>query len=96
MPPSSSFQLECAPTSFWGAEEQPSYVRLPLPKNQNSILTESDRRLQPHIHSHDLILYFMFSVYTSNALIGSPTAMFELLKKAAIAHPVEGNQDGSF
>ncbi|TVY92406.1 Urea active transporter [Lachnellula willkommii] len=43
-----------------------------------------------------IILYFMFSVYTSNALIGSPTAMFDLLKKASIARPVEGNQDGSY
>ncbi|TVY27571.1 Urea active transporter [Lachnellula hyalina] len=43
-----------------------------------------------------IILYFMFSVYTSNALIGSPSAMFDLLKKASIARPVKGNQDGSY
>ncbi|KAH6720051.1 hypothetical protein BKA61DRAFT_628974 [Leptodontidium sp. MPI-SDFR-AT-0119] len=34
-----------------------------------------------------IILYFMFSVSTSNALIGSPTAMFELLAEASKARP---------
>ncbi|KAG4431578.1 hypothetical protein IFR05_012933 [Cadophora sp. M221] len=43
-----------------------------------------------------IILYFMFSVYISNALIGSPTAMFELLAEASKARPVAGNQDGSY
>lgn len=43
-----------------------------------------------------IILYFMFSVYTSNALIGSPAAMFELLAAASKARPVAGNQDGSY
>lgn len=43
-----------------------------------------------------IILYFMFSVYMSNALIGSPTAMFELLAQASKARPVAGNQDGSY
>src|ERR1700733_12171659 len=43
-----------------------------------------------------IILYFMFSVYTSNALIGSPTKMFELLAEASVKRPVEGNQGGSY
>ncbi|PSS25659.1 hypothetical protein M430DRAFT_134300 [Amorphotheca resinae ATCC 22711] len=43
-----------------------------------------------------IILYFMFSVYTSNALIGSPSAMFELLKEASIKRPVAGNIGGSY
>jgi Na+/proline symporter len=43
-----------------------------------------------------IILYFMFSVYTSNALIGSPAKMFELLAQASIERPVTGNQDGSY
>jgi Na+/proline symporter len=43
-----------------------------------------------------IILYFMFSVYTSNALIGSPAAMWELLKEASIKRPVAGNQGGSY
>ena len=43
-----------------------------------------------------IILYFMFEVYVSDNLIGSPARMFELLKKAATQRPVEGNQDGSY
>ena len=43
-----------------------------------------------------IILYFMFCVYTSNALIGSPNAMSELLKEASMKRPVECNQDGSY
>lgn len=38
----------------------------------------------------------MFSVYTSNHLIGSSERMFELLHEAAKLRPVEGNQDGSY
>lgn len=43
-----------------------------------------------------IILYFMFQVYVSDDLIGSPARMFELLKKAANLRPVEGNQHGSY
>lgn len=43
-----------------------------------------------------IIMYFMFSVYTSNALIGSPSVMFDLLAKASISRPVDGNQEGSY
>ncbi|KAK4888314.1 hypothetical protein LTR27_012765 [Elasticomyces elasticus] len=43
-----------------------------------------------------IILYFMFDTYTSNALIGSPTRMWELLKHASEVRPVEGNTDGSY
>ncbi|KAJ9606800.1 hypothetical protein H2200_008810 [Cladophialophora chaetospira] len=43
-----------------------------------------------------IILYFMFQVYVSDDLIGSPSRMFDLLKKAAIQRPIEGNQDGSY
>lgn len=43
-----------------------------------------------------IILYFMFSAYATNAQIGSPTAMYQLLKKAAVKRPVSGNQDGSY
>ncbi|GAD98264.1 hypothetical protein AN7373.2 [Paecilomyces variotii No. 5] len=43
-----------------------------------------------------IILYFMFTTYTSSDLIGSPTEMYELLKEAAIKRPVEGNTDGSY
>ncbi|KAH0351698.1 solute symporter family transporter, partial [Aureobasidium melanogenum] len=43
-----------------------------------------------------IILYFMFNAYATNDLIGSPGEMFELLKKAAIQRPVEGNIHGSY
>lgn len=43
-----------------------------------------------------IILYFMFSVYSTSELIGSPAKMFELLEKAAIQRPVSGNMDGSY
>lgn len=43
-----------------------------------------------------IILYFMFEVYVSDDLIGSPSKMFELLKKAANIRPIDGNQDGSY
>ncbi|KAF7117687.1 hypothetical protein CNMCM5793_006810 [Aspergillus hiratsukae] len=43
-----------------------------------------------------IILYFMFSVYSTNELIGSPSAMFDLLQKAAVQRPIDGNQDGSY
>ncbi|KAJ6582933.1 solute symporter family transporter [Mycena vulgaris] len=52
-------------------------------------------------YSHTMILmivmlYFMFSVYTTNPLIGSPAAMYSLLQEAAIKRPVAGNLDGSY
>lgn len=52
-------------------------------------------------YSHGLILmiiimYFMFSVYTSNPTIGSPSAMYDLLHQAAIKRPVAGNSKGSY
>jgi hypothetical protein len=43
-----------------------------------------------------IILYFMFEVYASDALIGSPSAMYDLLKKAGKERPVAGNQEGSY
>ncbi|KAJ6045802.1 hypothetical protein N7499_003705 [Penicillium canescens] len=43
-----------------------------------------------------VILYFMFSVYSTNDLVGSPSAMFELLQTAAVKRPVDGNLDGSY
>jgi Na+/proline symporter len=43
-----------------------------------------------------VIIYFMFSVYCTNPLLGSPAAVFELLKEASVLRPVDGNQDGSY
>ena len=38
----------------------------------------------------------MFSVYATNSQIGSPSAMYNLLKEAAVKRPVAGNEGGSY
>lgn len=38
----------------------------------------------------------MFDAYATNSLIGSPSAMYDLLLKAAVQRPIAGNQDGSY
>ena len=43
-----------------------------------------------------IILYFMFVTYATNSQIGSTSAMYRLLKDAALKRPVSGNQDGSY
>lgn len=43
-----------------------------------------------------IILYFMFDVYVRNPLIGSPKAMYELLREASQQRPVSGNHEGSY
>jgi Na+/proline symporter len=43
-----------------------------------------------------IMLYFMFNAYATNDLIGSPGAMYDLLKKAAAQRPIAGNQGGSY
>lgn len=43
-----------------------------------------------------IILYFMFSIYSTNELIGSPSAMFDLLQMAAVQRLINSNQDGSY
>lgn len=43
-----------------------------------------------------VILYFMFCTYATSLQIGSPSAMYHLLKEAALKRPVVGNQHGSY
>ena len=43
-----------------------------------------------------IIIMFAFTVYTTSDLLGSPAKVYELLMEAGKAHPVEGNQDGSY
>lgn len=43
-----------------------------------------------------IMLYFMFNTYAVSDLIGSPGAMYELLQKAALQRPVDGNLNGSY
>lgn len=43
-----------------------------------------------------IIFIFAFTTYATSPILGSPAAVYELLKKAAEAHPVEGNAGGSY
>ena len=43
-----------------------------------------------------IILYFMFVTYATSSQIGSTSAMYRLLKDAALKRPVSGNQHGSY
>jgi Na+/proline symporter len=43
-----------------------------------------------------IIMVFAFTAYTTNANLGSPSKVFDLLTQAAKAHPVEGNAGGSY
>ncbi|TFK98233.1 urea transporter [Pterulicium gracile] len=43
-----------------------------------------------------IIFIFVFTVYATSPKIGSPARMHALLTEAALAHPVEGNKDGSY
>ena len=52
-------------------------------------------------YAHTIIIYAMiltglFVVYTQTTLIGSPDAMFELLRAAAQRAPVSGNAGGEY
>ncbi|KAJ3127106.1 hypothetical protein HK098_006803 [Nowakowskiella sp. JEL0407] len=55
--------------------------------------------LTDYIHTaiiYIIILIFGFTVYVKSDLIGSPAKMFELLSKAAAAHPVDGNEGDGY
>ncbi|CAF9934912.1 hypothetical protein IMSHALPRED_009886 [Imshaugia aleurites] len=43
-----------------------------------------------------IIFVFAFTAYATNAVLGSPKRVYELLVKAAEAHPVAGNAGGSY
>jgi hypothetical protein len=43
-----------------------------------------------------VILTFAFTAYATNATIGSPSKVYDLLVKAAAQHPVSGNAGGSY
>lgn len=43
-----------------------------------------------------VIYYFLFHTYGTSDLIGSPGKLYDLLKDAALAVPVEGNHQGSY
>ncbi|KAG9243088.1 urea active transporter-like protein [Calycina marina] len=43
-----------------------------------------------------IILVFAFSTYATNADLGSPKKVYELIVKAGVTHPVSGNAEGSY
>ncbi|KAK9471257.1 urea active transporter [Dipodascopsis tothii] len=43
-----------------------------------------------------IILIFTFSAYATNADLGSPGRVWELLQEVAAKYPVDGNKDGSY
>ncbi|KAL8407513.1 hypothetical protein RB594_006365 [Gaeumannomyces avenae] len=43
-----------------------------------------------------IIIIFSLSAYASSDVLGSPSAVYDLLVEAAARHPVEGNKDGSY
>jgi hypothetical protein len=43
-----------------------------------------------------ILLMFAFNAYATNANLGSPSKVFDLLVEAAQKHPVEGNAGGSY
>lgn len=52
-------------------------------------------------YSHTIVLYaillaFAFTVYATSPILGSPARVWELLRDASIATPVEGNAEGSY
>ncbi|KAH6604208.1 hypothetical protein Trco_007654 [Trichoderma cornu-damae] len=52
-----------------------------------------------YIHTSALliiIMIFALKTYATSDVLGSPSAVYDLLVKAAQAHPVSGNRDGSY
>ncbi|KAL2173937.1 Sodium:solute symporter family-domain-containing protein [Thermothelomyces heterothallicus CBS 202.75] len=43
-----------------------------------------------------IIIVFALTAYASHDVLGSPSAVYDLLVQAAARHPVEGNKDGSY
>ncbi len=43
-----------------------------------------------------IIIVFSLTAYASSPILGSPSAVYDLLVKAAAAHPVDGNAQGSY
>lgn len=43
-----------------------------------------------------IIIIFSLTAYASSDVLGSPSAVYDLLVEAAGMHPVEGNKDGSY
>ena len=57
-----------------------------------------DRRLRVSIIEHPPMVLILMKLlaYTTNANLGSPAKVYDLLTQAAKVHPVSGNADGSY
>lgn len=61
----------------------------------------SDLTINYSDYSHTVIIYAivlvsLFTAYASSSLIGSPDAMYDLLRRAAVTDPVSGNSHGEY
>jgi Na+/proline symporter len=55
--------------------------------------------LTDYVHTFTILIIifiFAFSAYATSPILGSPSAVWELLQKAALEHPVPGNAQGSY
>jgi urea-proton symporter len=55
--------------------------------------------LTDYVHTFTIliiILIFAFTAYATSPILGSPGAVWALLQKAALEHPVAGNAGGSY
>jgi urea-proton symporter len=55
--------------------------------------------LTDYVHTFTILIIifiFAFTVYATSPILGSPGAVWELLQKAALEHPVAGNAQGSY
>ncbi|KAI9362995.1 urea active transporter [Zopfochytrium polystomum] len=55
--------------------------------------------LTDYVHTafiYVIILLFGFTVYATSPLVGSPSKLYDLLSRAAVAHPVTNNQGGEY
>ncbi|CDO93330.1 unnamed protein product [Kluyveromyces dobzhanskii CBS 2104] len=43
-----------------------------------------------------IIMVFAFTVYATNSQLGSPKAIYDLVREAAVQHPIEGNAGGDY
>lgn len=71
-------------------------MRLVLFAHPSPILTNAIEKSTHTTVLFAIILTFVFTVYATSDLIGSPGRMHDLLTAAAAAKPVPGNAHGSY
>ena len=81
----------------WAAYARHFFVGPPAKRLKTCLLTSVFKGDYSHtLILMVIILYFMFVTYATGSQIGSTSAMYRLLKDAALKRPVSGNQDGSY